>query len=167
MPVREILLLGNPLLYQRCADVTKEEAPLLRDTVCDLHDTLMAFREKHGVGRAIAAPQIGLMKRVVYMHIDTPKVFINPHLTDLSESMIEIWDDCMSFPEILVRVFRHKSVTVEYRDMEWRVQSLRLEDDLSELLQHECDHLDGILAVSRAIDGRSFAHVSQRALLES
>ena len=143
----------------------EEELPLVRDIVRDLHDTLMAFRDMHGVGRAMAAPQIGVMKRVVYMHIDSPKVFINPRLTNLSASMIEIWDDCMSFPEILVRVFRHKSATIEYRDMDWRTQSMGLQDALSELLQHECDHLDGILAVSRAIDGKSFAHVSQRDLV--
>lgn len=165
MAIHEILLLGNPLLYQKCEEYSKDEISHLRSAVEDLHDTMMDFRFRHGVGRAIAAPQIGLMKRLVYMHINEPTVFVNPELTNLSEEMFELWDDCMSFPEILVRVSRHKSCTITYRDLEWNTQSMDLSDDLSELLQHECDHLDGILAVSRAIDGKSFAHVTQKHLL--
>lgn len=165
MTVREILLLGNPLLYQRCSEVREDEIPHLREVVRDLHDTMMDFRSRHGKGRAIAAPQIGVMKRLVYMHIDRPTVFVNPELTNLSEEMFELWDDCMSFPELLVRVRRHKSCTIEYRDLEWIAQSMDLTGNLSELLQHECDHLDGILAVSRAIDDKAFAHVTQGSLL--
>ena len=105
------------------------------------------------------------MKRIVYMHIDSPVVFLNPVLKNKSEEMIELWDDCISFPDLLVRVRRHKRCTIEYRDNNWILQSLDLEDDLSELLQHEIDHLDGILAVMRDIDGKSFASTSQRHLL--
>ena len=76
--------------------------------------------------------------------------------------MIEVWDDCLCFPDLLVKVMRHKSCTIEYRDREWIRRSRRVEGDLSELLQHEYDHLDGILAVSRAIDGQSFALRSER-----
>ncbi|TFF84622.1 peptide deformylase [Candidatus Thorarchaeota archaeon] len=165
MAVREILLLGNPLLYQKCDTVHQDELSGLKGAVQDLHDTMMDFRARHGVGRAISAPQIGVMKRLVYMHIDEPTVFVNPKLTNLSEQMFELWDDCMSFPELLVRVLRHKSCTITYRDVDWNMQSMDLSGGLSELLQHECDHLDGILAVSRAIDEKSFAHVFQRPFL--
>jgi peptide deformylase len=137
----------------------------LQDLIQDLHDTMMNFRKEHGVGRAIAAPQIGVMKRVVYMHIESPVVFLNPILRNMSKEMIELWDDCMCFPDLLVRVRRHKRCTIEYRDNKWNLQSMELEDDLSELLQHEYDHLDGILAVMRAIDGKSFASTSQKHLL--
>ena len=166
MAVREILLLGNPKLYEISTPVSQEEIESLQTAVNDLHDTLMEFRNRYGAGRAIAAPQIGFMKRVAYMNIDKPLVLINPMLDILSAEMFELWDDCMSFPELLVKVKRHKRCHVTFRDLEWNFQSMDLQDDLSELIQHEVDHLNGILAVSRAIDGKSFALRSQRSFLK-
>jgi len=75
---------------------------------------------------------------------------------------MEVWDDCMCFPDLLVRVKRHRSCRIRYRDLEWNEQTMNLTGDLSELLQHEYDHLDGVLAVNRAIDSRSFALRSQK-----
>lgn len=167
MTAREILLLGNPQLYKVSEDVKQSELESLRPVIQDLHDTMMNFRAQYGAGRAIAAPQIGVMKRLIYMHIDEPTVFINPVLKNLSGAMFEVWDDCMSFPDLLVRVQRHRSCTIEYRDEHLRRQSKNLIDDLSELLQHEYDHLNGILAVSRAIDEHSYALRSQRHYLKS
>lgn len=162
MPVRDILQLGNPKLYETCVPVARDEIDDLRPVVADLHDTLMDFRAQHGAGRAIAAPQIGVMKRLVYMHIGAPRVFINPVLDEKSEVMIELWDDCMSFPHLLVRVQRHQRCRITYRDLDWNQHSERLEGDLAELLQHECDHLDGVLATMRAVDDRAFALRSER-----
>ena len=157
MTVREILLLGNPRLYEASESMRKEELPAIHSTVRDLHDTMMEFRRKYGAGRAIAAPQIGVMKRIIYMRIDEPTVFINPVLQNLSVELIDVWDDCMCFPELLVKVKRHKSCTIQYHDMNWNQKTMSLEDSLSELMQHEYDHLEGVLAVSRAIDSKSFA----------
>ena len=161
MAVKEILLLGNPKLYQMCAPVKQEELEEVKLVVNDLHDTLLDFKNKYNAGRAIAAPQIGYMKRLIYMNIDKPVAFINPVLDILSADMFELWDDCMSFPNLLVKVKRHKKCHVSFKDVDWKNQSLQLENNLSELLQHEVDHLNGILAVSRAIDGKSFALKSQ------
>lgn len=154
--VREILLLGNEQLYERSGEVLKEELEGLKGTVEDLHDTLMAYRERYGAGRAIAAPQIGMKKRLIYMFIDRPEVFVNPVLRFPSEERMTVLDDCMSFPGLCVKVMRYKYCTIEYYDMEFNKKSMELEGDLSELLQHEYDHLDGILATMRAIDNRSF-----------
>jgi peptide deformylase len=165
MAIREILLLGHPGLYQVCEPVEPGELDLLSPVIQDLHDTLLDFRQKYGPGRAIAAPQIGVMKRLVYLCIETPVVFINPTLNEFSAEMITLWDDCMSFPDLLVKVKRHQRCRIRYRDLGWQVQSMALEDDLSELLQHECDHLEGILAVARAVDQYSFALRSQRGRL--
>jgi peptide deformylase len=164
--VKEILLLGNPKLYEISEPVSQAELGGQKEVVNDLHDTLIDFRERYGAGRAIAAPQIGVMKRLLYMFIDKPVVFINPELRDLNPEMMTVWDDCMCFPELLVKVERHKTCTIVYRDMDWNQQEMSLEGDLSELLQHEYDHLDGILAVSRAIDEHSFALRSQKELLQ-
>ena len=162
MAIKEILLLGNPKLYEVSEPVTEEELEIINAVVVDLHDTMLNFRKTYGVGRAIAAPQIGIMKRLIYMHIDTPVVFINPILKNKSREMMDVWDDCMCFPDLLVKVKRHKTCSIHYRDLQWQDQEIHLNNDLSELLQHEYDHLDGILAVSRAIDGQSFSLRNQK-----
>ena len=161
MTVRKILQLGNPQLYKVSEEVITSDLDTIPQIIKDLHDTMMDFRKRYGAGRAIAAPQIGIMKRIIYMHVDFPVVLLNPTLENLSDEMIELWDDCMCFPDLLVRVKRHKRCIVRYRDQKWNSKTMELEDDLSELLQHEYDHLDGILAVMRAIDGKSFAYRNQ------
>ena len=149
-----------------CEPVRRDEVEGLGTAIQDLHDTLFDFRRKYGVGRAIAAPQIGVMKRLVYMYISSPTVFFNPVLDQQSEEMFTIWDDCMCFPDLVVKVRRHRRCRIRFFDRAWQEQTMLLEDDLSELLQHECDHLDGVLAVSRAIDAESFALRSQMEFLE-
>lgn len=116
----------------------------------------MDFREKYHAGRAIAAPQIGVKKRLLYMFIDKPVIFINPVLEFPDDEMMEVLDDCMSFPNLLVKVKCYKRCRIKYLDMDWKEQEMSLEGDLAELLQHEYDHLDGILATMRAIDNKSF-----------
>ena len=162
--IRKILLLGNPELYNISEPVKEKELGRIKEVVDDLHDTMADFRKQYGVGRAIASPQIGVLKRLIYMYIDTPVVFINPVLRDKSNETMVVWDDCMSFPDLLVKVKRYQSCRIVYRDMEWKKKEMTLKGDLSEILQHEYDHLDGILAVSKAIDNQSFALKSQKGL---
>lgn len=154
--VRKILRLGNEQLYKVSDEVDKNEISQIRSIITDLHDTLMDYRNRYGAGRAIAAPQIGIQKRIIYMYLDHPVVFINPVLKFPDSEMVEILDDCMSFPGLYVRVLRHKRCTIEFMDLDGKHCSWKLEGDLAELLQHECDHLDGILATMRAIDAKSF-----------
>lgn len=157
MAIREILLLGNSKLYEASYPVKFEELPEIISIVDDLHDTLMDCKSKYSMGRAIAAPQIGVMKRLIYMYIDKPVVLINPELTFRNSGLTDVWDDCLSFPGLLVKVQRYKKCHIEFRGMDWKKHFLQLEGDLSELLQHECDHLNGILAISRAINDKAFA----------
>ena len=119
-------------------------------------ECILAFREKYGQGRAIAAPQVGLLKRIIVLNIAVPYPIYNPEFIEKSNEMVEIWDDCMSFPELFVRVRRHRSLKMKFRDRNWEEQVWELEGDMAELLQHEYDHLDGILATMRAIDNQSF-----------
>lgn len=153
--LNKVLLLGDERLYQKSDAVKPEELQEVKERISVLHDIIVAFREKYGAGRAIAAPQIGYMKRLIYMFIDKPIVFINPVLHDFSEETFDLWDDCMSFPGLLVKVRRYKSVKITFRDLNWEEHTIKLNDDLSELIQHEYDHLDGILATMRAIDQKS------------
>lgn len=152
----DMLQLGNPLLYEVCEPVLQSELPLVQELVADLDNVMQEIRLKYNFGRAIAAPQLGIMKRLIYMRIDKPVIFINPEFSVLSEEMFELWDDCMSFPNLLVKVKRHKSLTIKYLDENWLPQEWKMSDDLSELLQHEYDHLDGILCTMRAVDNKSF-----------
>jgi peptide deformylase len=161
MAVREILRLGNPDLHRVCRPVSEDELPFAKGIVQDLHDTLFHFRERHGVGRAIAAPQIGAFIRIVYCHTGSPIAMLNPVLFDLSDEMITLWDDCMSFPDLLVKVHRHRKCAIRFKDLDWKDQEMRLEEAMSELLQHEVDHLDGILALARAVDAQSFSYRSE------
>jgi peptide deformylase len=156
MKLQNLLLLGDHRLYEPSAPVERDELELMRPVVGDMHDILMEFRAKYQAGRAIAAPQIGVMKRLIYMHIDRPLVFINPVITEESPEMMELWDDCMCFPNLLVRVKRHYRCRITFRDLQWQEQSMILENELSELLQHEYDHLNGTLAIQRAIEPTAF-----------
>jgi len=157
MAVQEILLLGNPKLYKVASKVSQKELEDLEPVVQDLHDTLVAFREDYGWGRAIAAPQIGVAKRIVYMLVNEPVVLFNPVIKLRNRRKMEIWDDCMSCPDLLVKVKRYRRCKVEYRDLNWKKRSMYLEGRLATLLQHEVDHLHGILTVQRAISDKSFA----------
>ena len=153
--IREILKLGDPQLYEVSEPVTAGDLPLVGGWVEDLHDTLMEYRRVYGAGRAVAAPQIGIRKRLLYMYLDKPYVFINPVMVFPDEEMYELLDDCMSFPGLMVKVRRYRRAVIRYEDLQGERREMALEGDLSELLQHEYDHLDGILATMRAVDDRS------------
>jgi len=160
MPVREIILLGNPLLWRPSQNVNDIRSTETRELIGDLAETLSDFRFRRGFGRAIAAPQIGEHRRIIFVRMSEsaqPMPLINPTILRASREMMELWDDCFSFPELMVRVRRHLEITVRYTDEYGSQQTATLRDDLSELLQHEIDHLDGILATDRAINARSFA----------
>ena len=154
MSVKEILLLGNPVLRKKCGRITTVKEPSVRRTIEDLTDTLGNFRSNKGFGRGISAPQIGIPGRIIVINIDRPFAFINPKIVARSKTLMTLWDDCFSFPDILVKLKRHSKVTVVYTDENGEKQRMSAAGEASELLQHEIDHLDGILAIDRAIDSR-------------
>jgi peptide deformylase len=161
MAVREILLLGNLQLWQPSSVVTDVHATETREIIGDLAATLADFCQRQGFGRAIAAPQIGAHRRILFVKMTDgsfgPAPLINPKIIRASDDMMELWDDCFSFPDLMVRVRRHVEIDVRFTDEHDHSQIITARGDLSELLQHEIDHLDGILATDRAIDARSFA----------
>jgi len=154
---REILLLGDSRLYEVSRPVAREELEAMKALADDLRDTLYAFRRKYGLGRAIAAPQIGVFKRLIYMEAGGVRAaLVNPRLTFPDDEKMALQDDCMSFPNLLVQVERFARCRVDFLDMDWRPRHFDLEGGLSELIQHEYDHLDGILATMRAAGPRAF-----------
>ncbi len=152
----DLLLLGDPRLYENCAPVLASERHLVRGWVADLHCVMEEVRAKYGFGRGIAAPQLGIMKRLFYINIDRPVVVINPEFEELSDETFELWDDCMSFPNLLVKVRRHRFLKMKYLDENWQPQIWQAAGDIAELLQHEYDHLDGVLCTMRAVDEKAF-----------
>lgn len=164
MSVREIALLGNPVLRKRCAPVKNIAAEDIVKTIVDLADTLEDFKARSGFGRGIAAPQIGITKQIIYLNFDLFKgALINPKITKRSRAKFRLWDDCFSFPGLLAYVERFLRVEVAYLDESGKRESLKAEGALSELLQHEIDHLNGILAIDRALDTK---HIILRSELE-
>ena len=154
--LEDLLLLGDARLYEVCEPVLKSELPQVEGWVAELHNVMEEIRAKYNFGRGIAAPQLGIMKRLIYINIDQPIIIINPHFSKMSLEKFELWDDCMSFPNLLVELQRHAEVSMDYLNENWEQRQIVANGGLSELLQHEYDHLDGILSTMHAIDDHSF-----------
>lgn len=156
----DILPVGSPSLREIAVAVVDVTAPdVLRDAG-SLGEAIRAFRAKHGFGRAIAAPQIGIGKRMIGLALpDWPTVILNPEIVWKSETRMTLWDDCMCFPDMLVRVERYASVSVQYMALDGeRYRKERLSPAESELIQHEIDHLNGLLSFDRATGANPFVH---------
>jgi peptide deformylase len=159
MAVRTVLQLGDPALREIAKRVDNPTTPEIRALVEDLADTLVYWRKNTGYGRAIAAPQIGSLQRVIFLQLPgaEPWPFVNPEITERSKEKMVVWDACLSFLSIFMQVERHREITVRYQDLRGNAHEVHAGEqrDLSELLQHEIDHLDGILAVDRITDIRT------------
>ncbi len=102
--------------------------------------------------------QIGEPKRLLYIELDGRAWRLrNPEYEYLSERKFILWDDCFSFPNLLVRLERSVEVRIRFDGEDGSVQRLTATGAFSELLQHEMDHLDGVLAIDRAIDRNSLS----------
>jgi len=156
MPIQPILQLGDPRLREKSCTVEDPMAPEIADLIRDLSDTLAHWRSETGYGRGIAAPQLGVLQRVIFLKLPEaePWPLINPEIVKASAEKIIVWDACLSFLSIFMQVERHREITVRYQNPQGETLEFRAGDDryLSELLQHEIDHLDGILAIDRVVD---------------
>jgi peptide deformylase len=156
MAIRTILQLGDSTLRQPCIRVADPGSSGVQDLVRDLADTLAHWRAETGYGRGIAAPQIGVLQRVIFLQLPGEKRWplVNPEIVRRSEEKITVWDACLSFLSIFMQVERHREITVRYQNLAGETVEVGAgaARDLSELLQHEIDHLDGILAIDRVTD---------------
>lgn len=129
-------------------DRLADAVPLIED----LRDTLHEFQRTHGFGRGISGVQIAFPKRVIYLEFEYREYcLINPAFEWMSSERFALWDDCFSFPGLLVHLERSESVRLKYLDKAGVPRQIDAEGSLAELIQHEMDHLDGILAVDRAM----------------
>jgi peptide deformylase len=162
MAIRRIRQLGDPMLRVRTERVQNPKSAATRLVADDLRDTLRVAKEKYKMGRALAAPQIGAPVRIVFVQTDKQRwTMINPEISDVGRDDFQVWDDCFSFPNLLVRVTRAYQITVSFTDLKGKPRTLPLEGPMAELLQHEIDHLDGILALDRPSGLDPFAFRSE------
>ncbi len=145
---RPIIKRGNPLLEKTCAPVT--DIDQVRGVIDDLLDTLAAIRKLYDFrrGHGLAAPQIGhLLRMNVAEYGDSRYILINPKIVEHSQEKIPIREGCLSFFEVRGNVPRYKSVIVSALDENGSEFTIKAENEFAMLLQHEIDHLDGILYV--------------------
>lgn len=156
-PELGILQIGDPKLREIAEPVRDLSDPAVISDARLLYRALQSFRKQYGFGRATAAPQLGFKRRIIALHLkDWPTLIFNPEITWHSAQTMTLWDDCMCFPSLLVKVRRYRSISVKFLDKDGRVyHKEQCDPAISELLQHEIDHLDGVLAVDHALDKNS------------
>jgi peptide deformylase len=156
MAIREIVLVGDSILRQKCDESGSESAKI----ITDLKDTLLDFRSKNGFGSGIAAPQIGILTRAVYISTkEFEGELLNPKVVGHGKETGLFWDACFSFEgAFFAKVKRWISVEVEYFDLAGEKKTLKgMSEHLSALLQHEIDHLDGVLFIDHAVKEGDYA----------
>jgi peptide deformylase len=162
-----IAQLGQPVLRQVAAEVPAEEipSPAFQKFLDDMLETLRAAN-----GAGLAGPQVFSGRRVFLAAILPPaaedeppgvEFFINPRLTPLSDQHSLAWEGCLSFVELLVFVPRRRRVRVDYLDRHGRPKALELEGFPARVVQHEYDHLDGVLTLDRAPSTRYIVKASE------
>jgi len=131
MPVRTILQLGDPLLRKKSHAVADPTSREIHDLVRDLADTLAHWRAKTGYGRGIAAPQLGVLQRLIFLKLPgvEPWPLINPEIVECSEEKIVVWDACLSFLSIFMQVERRHQITVRYQNLEGETLEFEAGDD--------------------------------------
>jgi peptide deformylase len=156
MPAQRIRQLGDPILRELSRPAAEGED--VSALLADLRDTLYEFRRTHGFGRGISAVQIGDARRVIYMEVEGVRYsLVNPVCEWMSAEKFTLWDDCFSFPNLLVKLERWQRIRIRYLDETGASRTLEAAWALAELIQHEMDHLDGVLAIDRALDRNSLA----------
>ena len=147
--VREIRLMGDPILREEARAVTAYDERL-RSLVRDMYETMY-----HEEGIGLAAPQIGVPERVIVVdlrregHDDRPMALVNPSVSWQSPEKVKLTEGCLSIPGLEEIVERPAKVRVEARDPAGEVVVLEADDLLARALQHEIDHLDGVLFLDR------------------
>ena len=162
MPVREVLKMGHPLLRQVAAPVERFDTDELRALIADMDDTMRALS-----GAGLAAPQIGVGLRVVIFEVvSNPRypqvqpvpytVLINPVLTPIGAETDEGWEGCLSVPGMRGLVSRFRQLRYRGFDALGRRIDRTVHGFHARVVQHEVDHLDGILYPQRLSDLRQF-----------
>jgi peptide deformylase len=158
--VLRIAKMGNPVLMHKAAPVSDPTAREIRELAADMQDTL----EDIGAS-GLAAPQVFVGKRVVVYRVIAARiprgsgleprpwtVMVNPVITPKTEAQTPVWERCLSIPGLHGKVPRFMHINIAYQDLQGRTVSHDAHSSWAALLQHECDHLDGIVYPMRMTD---------------
>ena len=167
MAVREVLRMGHPVLREKAKEVANVGSAELRQLVADMKETMAA---KDGAG--LAAPQIGVSQRVVIFGVQkNPRypdaeevpftVLVNPKLVMLTRDVESDWEGCLSVPGMRGVVPRYTKLRYTGTDEEGNPIDRVADGFHARVVQHECDHLDGILYPQRMTDMRSFGFTKE------
>jgi peptide deformylase len=162
MTIKPVVKMGNAQLATPSSPVTNFSDGELQELINDMLDTM---QEKHGVG--IAAPQIGCNLRVVIFGFDRSDrypdekpvpftILINPVIKNLSDEMIEGWEGCLSVPGLRGLVPRYKMIEYSGYDLHGNPFTRTVDNFHARVVQHECDHIDGILFPQRIQNMKAF-----------
>ena len=165
MSVKSVLKMGHPALLSRSEEVSQFDTPELLTLIADMKDTMA-----HLNGAGIAAPQIGVLKRVVIFGFENNvrypsedsvpfTILINPKIEPLSEDMEEGIEGCLSVPGLSGSVPRYTKIRYRGFDPEGAAIDRTVTDFHARVVQHECDHLDGILYPARIRDFSTFGFI--------
>jgi peptide deformylase len=165
--IRPVLRMGDPRLWEKSLPVTDFKSSFLKELLIDMRDTMA-----HLNGAGLAAPQIGVGLRVVIFGVtsnprypdveEVPQtVLINPELTPLGEEMEEGWEGCLSVPGMRGVVSRWQRLRYKGYDENGRAFSREVEGFHARVVQHECDHLDGVLYPMRIRDFTQFGFIEE------
>ncbi|MGH8756740.1 MAG: peptide deformylase [Burkholderiales bacterium] len=164
MAVKTVLKMGDPRLFEVAKPVTAFDTPQLHEMVQDMHHTMEALN-----GAGLAAPQIGVGLQVVIFGVTrNPRypdaeevpytVLINPQIASLDQEMEEDWEGCLSVPGMRGLVPRYKRLRYQGRDQYGKSIERSVSGFHARVVQHECDHLQGILYPMRIRDMRNFGY---------
>ncbi len=167
MAVRPVLRMGHPLLFQVAQPVTDPTAPEVRELLRDMRDTMA-----HLDGAGLAAPQSGGSLQVVIFggadnsrspdaEAGPPSVLINPVLTPLGDDLVEDWEGCLSVPGLRGMVPRHAKLRYQGLGEQGEVIDRTVQGFHARVVQHECDHLMGILYPMRMRDFSRFGFLEE------
>ena len=167
MAVRDVLRMGHPVLRERAKPVEQFGTPELRALLQDMQDTMA-----HKNGAGLAAPQIGVSQRVVIFGVDhNPRypdaeavpftVLVNPKITMLTRDVEEDWEGCLSVPGMRGIVPRYTKLRYSGFDIEGNPIERVADGFHARVVQHECDHLDGILYPQRMTDLSRFGFIEE------
>jgi peptide deformylase len=149
MTARPVRLLGDPMLRSECEAIKQPRSAAVRLVADELKETLHEIRKSLGFGKGLAAPQIGAPVRIIYVEAEEPLTMVNPQVLDIGDKDFSVWDDCFSIPDLLVRVTRAYRIRIGFQNLQGERQKMEFEGELAALIQHEIDHLDGVLIVDR------------------
>ncbi|MHC4662540.1 MAG: peptide deformylase [Planctomycetota bacterium] len=149
MPVYNVLLLGNPELRKKSDPIENFNGTETLQLLEDMKSALTDLQARYNSGLALAAPLIGIHKRVIYFRGDPEPFFIiNPEISGRSPEEEEDWETCFAFQmAFAVKIRRPKAIALKYRNEKGEEQIISCEGKMARIALHGIDHLDGILAL--------------------